>query len=219
MRRPVLTLVVASAVFVGLTAAGCGGGKSGGTSAPQTSPSPAQPRVLWAAPADPLARTAAAGLKAENKEHLTYHVHAHLDVFVDGAPIIVPAGIGINIKDPGVQKFTDTPDGSAAYGGIKQCGQPCISPLHTHDDTGILHTESATPTPNTLGQFFTEWGVRLSQSCVGSYCSPKQIKIYIDGKTYTGDPTAIQLTYQKEIAIVIGTPPADIPDTADFSQA
>lgn len=36
---------------------------------------------------------------------------------------------------------------------------PCISPLHTHDTTGSLHTESATAVPNRLGQFFTEWGV------------------------------------------------------------
>ena len=218
MRRSLVTVAIGG-TSIALAAVGCGGGKSSGTSAPHTSQSPAQPKVLWAAPADPLARTTAAGLKAENKEHLTYHVHAHLDVFVDGNPIIVPAGIGINIKDPGVMRFHDTPDGSTAYGGIKQCGQPCISPLHTHDDSGILHTESATPTPNTLGQFFTEWGVRLSQSCVGSYCSPKQIKIYVDGKPYTKDPTAIQLTYQEEIAIVIGTAPAHIPDTADFSQA
>lgn len=204
-------------VSIALSVAGCGGGKS--TNTPHTSQSPAAAKVLWPAPPDALDRTAAAGLTAENKEHLTYHVHAHLDVFVEGDPIIVPAGIGINIKDPGVQKFTDTPDGSTGYGGIKQCGQPCISPLHTHDDTGILHTESATPTPNTLGQFFTEWGVRLTPSCVGDFCSPKPIKIYVDGKPYTQDPAAIQLTYQKEIAVVIGKPPAEIPDTADFSQA
>jgi hypothetical protein len=50
------------------------------------------------------------------------------------------------------------PDGSLAYGGMKKCRTPCISPPHTHDTTGILHTESANPKPNTLGQFFTESG-------------------------------------------------------------
>ena len=71
-------------------------------------------------------------------------VHAHLDVFVDGEPIAVPAGIGINIDDPEVQRFKD-PDDSVGYGGIKRCRKPCISPLHTHDETGIIHTESASP--------------------------------------------------------------------------
>ena len=35
-----------------------------------------------------------------------------------------------------------------------------------------LHTESATRKNNTLGQFFTEWGVKLDQSCVATYCAP-----------------------------------------------
>jgi hypothetical protein len=172
--------------------------------------------VSWPAPPDPLERTVAAGLEPAPMEHKLNHVHAHLDVFVDGKPITVPAGIGINIKDPEVIRFDDP--GGVAYGGIKVCGQPCISPLHTHAGTGILHTESATPEPNTLGQFFTEWGVDLSESCVGEYCSPQPIAIYLNGQRYTGDPRAIELTDQRQIAIVIGTPPAQIPSTADFSQ-
>ena len=200
-----------------LALAGCGGSKDSG---PSTHGSPsAAPAVAWPAPSDPLDRVVAAGLKSEVREHLAFHVHAHLDVFVDGKPVTVPAGVGINIDDPEVHRFTDTPDGSVGYGGIKRCRTPCISPLHTHDDTGILHTESSTPTPNTLGQFFTEWGVRLSSSCVADYCSPKPIAFYVDGKTYTQDPQAIELTFQKEIAIVIGKPPAQIPKTADFSKA
>jgi len=178
-----------------------------------------EPNELWPAPSDPISRTVAAGLKPEVKESLTFHVHAHLDVFVDGTPITVPAGIGININDPGVQRFTDTPDGSAAYGGIKRCRKPCISPLHTHDTTGILHTESATRVPNTLGQFFTEWSVRLSPSCVAGYCRPKPVAFYVNGTLYTRDPRGIQLTDHKEIAVVIGTAPAQIPKTADFSNA
>jgi hypothetical protein len=157
-------------------------------------------------------------LKPEPKEFLIHHVHAHLDVFVDGKPIVVPAGIGINIDDPEVQRFKD-PDGSVAYGGIKRCRKPCISPLHTHDVTGVIHTEAASPKPNTLGQFFTEWGVRLGGSCVGKHCGREPVAFYVDGKPYTKDPRAIELTDRKEIAIVIGTPPAEIPKTADFSTA
>lgn len=174
--------------------------------------------VRWPAPPDPLERTVAAGLEPERKEFLIHHAHAHLDVFVDGEPIGVPAGIGINRDDPEVRRF-DLPDGSVSYGGIKRCRKPCISPLHTHDETGILHTESATPEPNTLGQFFTEWGVRLNESCVGVYCRSECIVFYVNGKPYGRDPRAIELTDGKEIAIVIGTPPAEIPKTADFSNA
>jgi hypothetical protein len=222
MRTP-LTLPRAIAVAgLVLAVAGCGDGVGVGSVQPSTpaasSPAPAA-AVLWPAPPDPLERTVAAGLEPEPKEYLTNHVHAHVDVFVDGQPITIPAGIGINIDDPDVRRF-DEPDGSVAYGGIELCAKPCISPLHTHDATGIIHTESKSPEPNTLGQFFTEWGVTLIDSCVGEFCSPaKPIAFYVNGDPYTGDPSAIELTDHKEIAIVIGTPPPEIPKTADFSKA
>ena len=148
---------------------------------------------------------------------MTNHVHAHLDVFVDGTPITVPAGIGIDTTNPDVRRF-DEPDGTVAWGGIELCSTPCISPLHTHDQSGILHTESRTQQANTLGEFFTEWGVPLTESCVGEDCT-KPVAYYVDGKPFTQDPRAIELTDHREIAIVIGTPPARIPSTADFSKA
>jgi hypothetical protein len=165
-----------------------------------------------------MAATRNAGLEPEVRESLLHHVHAHLDVFVDGQQITVPAGIGIDISNPGVKQFAD--GGQIAYGGIEGCDRPCISPLHTHDVTGILHTESATDVENTLGQFFTEWAQRLDATCVSSYCRPAvKIEVYIDGELYSGNPADIGLSNHREIAIVIGTPPAQIPATADFSAA
>jgi hypothetical protein len=222
MRLSLLPAVLVAA----LALAGCGdddGKASGPTSSPPStstaSPSPGAPAVRWPAPSDPMQRTVDAGLEPEVKEFLVNHVHAHLDVFVDGAPIVVPSGIGIDIDNPGVREFHDNPDGSTSYGGIEECLRPCISPLHTHDANGMVHTESATPEPNTLGEFFVEWGVRLDASCVGEYCSPTPIAVYVDGEPVADDPREITLTDQKEIAIVIGTPPAEIPATADFSSA
>ncbi len=172
----------------------------------------------WAAPTDPLDRTRAAKLEAEVRETLKFHVHAHLDVFFNGKAVVVPAGVGINTTDPGVKRF-DGPKG-AGYGGIEGCDQPCISPLHTHDPDGVLHTESADSTPNTLGQFFTEWGLRLNAKCVGDYCRPTtDVTIYVNGKAFGGDPAGIKLTDRKEIAIVIGRSPAKVPSVGDFSGA
>ena len=208
-----------------LSLAGCGGstsssGSSGSTSSSvsTTQPAASPSTASWPAPADPLHLTVAAGLKPEPFETLIHHVHSHLDVFVNGTAVRVPAGIGINIHDPGVRS-SPLPDGSTGYGGIQRCAQPCISPLHTHDDSGILHTESASSVPHRLGQFFTEWSVRLTPSCVGSYCRPTSIKIFVDGKPFAGDPRTIELTDMKEIAIAIGTPPKSIPTTADLSNA
>jgi hypothetical protein len=213
MRRLVALLL---AVFV--AAAACGGSDATEqTTADEASPASGPPPE-WPAPPDPLERTRAAGLEPTLHEQLQVHRHSHLDVFFNGDSVTVPAGVGIDITDPGVQTFDDP--GGPAYGGIEQCENPCISPLHTHDVTGILHTEAASDEFRTLGQFFVEWGVRLDDSCVGDYCTPEtDIAVYVNGDRQSGNPADIELEDQTEIAVVIGSPPEDIPDTADFSQA
>ncbi|MGZ4414785.1 MAG: hypothetical protein ACXVRZ_10505 [Gaiellaceae bacterium] len=195
-----------------LALAGCGGG--GKTAPVPAAPTPAKGAAPWPAPADPMKLTEKAGLTPETHEFLLFHVHAHLDVFVNGTPVTVPAGIGINIHDPGVHS-AKAKDGSTVYGFIDPpCAQPCISPLHTHDISGILHTEAKKNQSNNLGEFFTEWNVRLDAKCVGGYCKPAApISIYVDGDTYTGNPRQIGLEDLREIAIVIGTPPTKVPST------
>lgn len=200
---------------------------SGPTAAAATSsgwltPSASKPAPRWPAPSpDRVVELAtAAGLVPETAERLTYHVHAHLDVFIDGRRQTVPAGIGIVTTDPAVH--SGTIDGQPAYGGISvPCAEPCISPLHTHDVTGILHTESATRADNTLGQFFTEWDVPLTPQCVDTYCTPNtRLALYVNGRRQRfSDAAAIPLSDHKEIAIVIGRRPSRIPRTFDFSQA
>lgn len=212
-RRPYARLFTYVVVVVALASALAACGSS---SKPNTSPAPQPSAVMWPAPPDAMARAAAAGLVPETAERLQYHVHSHLDVFLDGAQVVVPAGIGIDITDPAVHTFVV--GGQNQYGGIDPpCAKPCISPLHTHDVSGILHTESATKQNNTLGQLFIEWNVRLDANCVNTYCKPaKAIAIYVDGTKFDGDPTTIALTDHKEIAIVIGAPPAAVPNTGNF---
>jgi hypothetical protein len=209
MRRCVLFLVL-------LLAAGCGSGSGSGTKSTTTTaaPTPAKDAALWPAPANPMKLTVRAGLTPETHEFVFLHVHAHLDVFVNGTPVTVPAGIGIEINDPAVKRFK-AGDGWIGYGGINPpCAAPCISPLHTHFVDGVLHTEAKENQFNTLGQFFTEWDVRLNRRCVGGYCKPAAaITIYVDGAPYSGDPREIKLEDRKEIAVVIGSPPQTIPSS------
>jgi hypothetical protein len=167
---------------------------------------------VWPAPPNPMALTRKAGLTPETHEFVFLHVHSHLDVFVSGKRVVVPAGIGIDIRNPAVRRF-NAPDGTVGYGGIKPaCKKPCISPLHTHFDDGVLHTEAKEHEFNRLGQFFKEWNVRLSGKCVATFCKPRRkIAVYVDGKRFAGDPRTIQLRDKREIAIVIGKAPAHIP--------
>jgi hypothetical protein len=206
--------------FAFLCVVGIGGvlAASGGDDDDSTAVTAAPSDISWPAPTNPLQLAEKAGLTPATVESFEYHVHAHLDVFVDGKSVMVPGGIGINIDDPGVK--SGTVDSQPAYGGIKGCDPPCISSLHTHDVSGIIHNESPKKEDRTLGQFFTEWDVKLTSDCVATYCRPDtRIAVYIDGKQFTGDPTTIELTNMREIAIVIGTPPAEIPKKGNFSGA
>jgi hypothetical protein len=199
LRRSVLSLCL-------LVLAGCGGG------GPSPSPSAIAGEVpSWPLPSDPMALAQQAGLTPDVKEYADYHVHAHLDVFVDRVPVEIPGGIGIEITDPAVKYFPPN-----EYGGIPEdgCEQVCISPLHTHDADGVIHVEAPAEGQFTLGQLFEEWAVRLDASCVDEYCAPDTpVAVYVDGQPQSGNPADIVIRDLQEIAIVIGTPPAVIPDS------
>ena len=221
-RRPRAQLgLAASLVATAALLVGCG--KSSSSQAALKPTTTAGPPVVAGAdklfapapPPDQVVQLASsAGLKTETAERLAHHVHSHLDVFVDGQPKLVPAGIGIVITDPAVHHAVI--DGFDQYGGISvPCDNPCISPLHTHDTTGVLHTESATNTNNTLGQFFTEWGVKLDGQCVGTFCNPATpVAIYVNGRQIDmAQAGNVPLGDGTEIAVVIGKPPAQIPNS------
>jgi hypothetical protein len=128
------------------------------------------------------------GLNALSAEALAFHIHQHLEIFVDGKPVPggVPALIGIN---------------DSAY----------ITELHTHTPDGIIHVESARKLDFTLGQFFAEWAVFLNSRCVGAYCNG--LKWYVNGVKQTGNPQNLVLRDHEEIVIVVGKPPKKIPAT------
>ncbi len=214
-RGPVRFVVSAISIAAVLTACGGGEGASPNSSAPPA-PTPSSGAAPWPRPADPLSLIEKAGLTPAVREFFTFHVHAHLDVFVNGEPVPVPGGIGINIADPEVHRGDFA--GAPTYGGIKRCSGPCISPLHTHDITGVIHIEAPSETTFTLGEFFTEWDVRLDRSCVGGYCGPStSVAVFVDGKRWSGNPAEILLSAHQEIAVVIGTPPTSIPDSYEFA--
>jgi hypothetical protein len=173
----------------------------------------------WPAPPKPMTLAAHAGLEPTDREYLTTHFHTHLHVFVDGKSVVVPAAIGIDIDAPvGIEK-RPTLDGTSTEYFVARCVGACLSPLHTHDAAGMIHTESkaADQEPYTLGQFFEEWGVRLDVSCIGEFCkADTSLTVYLNGEKAKGNPTDIELVSHLEIAIVIGKAPSVIPDSWDF---
>jgi hypothetical protein len=138
----------------------------------------------WGTPPDAARAVAAAGLPMLGAEGTALHIHAHLDVFANGSPVQVPAEIGIDQA------------------------QQQISPLHTHDSTGVIHIESPDKTATfTLGQFFTEWQVSLAADHIGGLTvdATHHLKVYVNGKPYTANPANLVLAAHDEIAIVYGT--------------
>ncbi len=152
-------------------------------SAPATAASGRTTNPPWSAPANPAEAVKAAGLSMLSSEGTAEHIHAHLDIIVNGQPVSVPAGIGI---DEQAQK---------------------ISPLHSHDTSGVLHIESPVKADFSLGQFFTEWQVALSADQLGGLSAGggNELHAYVNGKLYQGNPAAIILHAHDEIALVYGT--------------
>jgi uncharacterized C2H2 Zn-finger protein len=135
------------------------------------------------------------GIQCNSNEQLLFHIHAHLDIYANGQPILVPAQIGI------------IPD-------------KCFYWLHTHDETGVIHIESPVARFLTLGQFFDIWNKKFNNNQVldNVVNSNSPLSVYINGtKVVNGKSYRdIILTPHEEIAIVYGTQPSLIPSSYNF---
>ncbi len=189
--------LVCVGVVAGLARSFTSSGSTAHAAAQSALPGELTSRAPWPAnTSDLLARLAGLGLPALSQEGTTLHTHQHLDVFVAGRRVVVPAGIGI---DP-LARF--------------------IAPIHTHDATGVIHVESPTIQTFTLGEFFGVWGVRFDGRCLGGYCSRqgRMLSVYSNGHAVT-DPTRLALTEHEEIVVAFGTPrqlPRPVPASYDF---
>jgi len=115
-----------------------------------------------------------------------YHIHAMISIYRNGTRMALPNNIGRN---------------------------SCNYDLHTHDGSGVIHLETATPKFFTLGQFFSVWGQTLSPTEVAGLGGVPSIYVVQNEQItkVTVNPDDITLEAHKEIVIVVGTPPAEIP--------
>jgi hypothetical protein len=113
------------------------------------------------------------------------HYHAHLDLFYEGRRVPVPARAGVTAK--------------------------CAYWLHTEQPTGILHITapaSARSRLFTLGDFFTIWGEPLSSRQVATMrAGPgRQLKVWQDGRPYSGALQGLVLRPHTQVVIQVGPP-------------
>jgi hypothetical protein len=127
---------------------------------------------------------------------VNYHVHVHVDIFVNGVQERIPAGAGIDQPRLTEQQ----PGGEFVDNGSRSC----LYWLHVHANDGIIHVEALHQQNFILGQFFDIWGQPLSSTQVGP--AQGQVTALVNGKVWTGDPRNIPLASQSVIQLDVGTP-------------
>jgi hypothetical protein len=134
------------------------------------------------------------GISCDAMEGSRLHIHQHLVVFDHGKPIPIPALIGI---PPGKQ---------------------CLYWLHTHTPDGVIHIEAPATRTFTLGDFFKIWGQPLSRSVAATAHAEKgkSLKVWVDGKPYSGDPGEIPLAAHTDVVIEAGPPFPNPPKFTDW---
>ena len=137
----------------------------------------------WPAPTDVAARVASAGLDM-GPMGMAEHYHPTLQVIVNGEHVVVPANIGV---DP-------------ATGAM--------SALHTHESDGTIHIEAdKAGEVFTLGQLFTEWGVKLTPMQIGGVraAAGERISVMSNGEPVAGDPRNLRLEPEQAIVLEVSS--------------
>ena len=140
------------------------------------------------------------GIRCDTVEFTKFHIHAHLDILVDGKQFILPSQIGID------------PEGR------------CLYWLHTHDNSGIIHIESPTEREFTVGNFIEIWEMTLGNTELFNRNLNETngiISAYVNGVKVPSstDFRNIGIKAHDEIALVIGPIQADkIPSAYQFQE-
>ena len=99
--------------------------------------------------------------QSDNMDPLALHIHPHLSLLVNGTSVSVPTQIGIDPslwKDHSLDEF--------GMQSMPEMNMSAMAPLHTHDDSGILHVESTVNRDYTLLDFMNIWGLDLDGKVV-----------------------------------------------------
>lgn len=155
------------------------------------------------------------------------HVHAFVGMYVNGTQQAIPSAIGM--WNP-----TQPTSGGLANDNQAVPSASCFYHLHTHDYSGLIHIEDSTVAQSfasgpvsyaKLKTLFDIWGEPINASQVATFNG--KVAIYIGTPSaptapsgadmvhaytpFNGDLTTIALGHHVAIWIVVGTPPAALP--------
>lgn len=106
-----------------------------------------------------------------NMNPMVIHIHPQLSVLVGENSLTVPAQIGI---DPSLWK--DHTLDEFGMQSMPEMNMSAMSPLHTHDNSGIIHVESMVNRNYTLEEFLNIWGLNIGD---------KTVELTVNGKPIT----------------------------------
>lgn len=129
------------------------------------------------------------GIGCDSMEYSVFHIHTHLDVFVNSQPLMVPASIGIH-------------------------DNTCLYWLHTHKTDGIIHIEAPKSRDFSLKEFFDIW----KSTSTGSPPTNVNPIIYVNGQVVSTSLKDTMLNAHDEIVLVYGNPPSNIPRFYQFPE-
>lgn len=136
----------------------------------------------WPAPTNVAERVEAAGMDL-GPMGMAQHFHPDLQIRIGEESAAVPANIGVD----------------AATGAM--------SALHTHTADGVIHIEADESSQEfTLGQFFTEWDVRLTPTQIGGVVAAEgeRVRVFLNGDEVYVDPALLRLAPDRQIILEIG---------------
>lgn len=120
------------------------------------------------------------------------HWHPHLTIVINNQTVTIPANIGIDASlwaDHSLDPF----------------GMTGMAPLHTHDTSGKIHTESNAYHLFTIGDFFRVWGQSFDASQVLGHAAQSGHRVWmvVDG-TSAAPSYSLVLRDQMQIEIMCG---------------
>ncbi len=128
------------------------------------------------------------GIPCETQEYTTFHIHAHMDIFINGQHAPVPAQIGLE--------------------------NTCLYWLHTHTPDGIVHIESPQQKDFTIGEFFDIWKSTKSGYPVVS----NGPEIFVNGNLVSTNLNNTVMNAHDEIVLVYGDVPQNMPTFYQFPE-
>lgn len=133
----------------------------------------------WRAPTDVPVRVGSAGLDL-GPMGMAEHYHPNLEIIIGGEQVPLPSNIGV---DPSTG---------------------AMSAVHTHESDGTIHIEAGVPGEVfTLGQLFTQWGVKLTATQIGGVVAEpgENVTVTSNGSPVPGDPNALRLEPEQRIVL------------------